>query len=380
MTSATEAEQLSQVTAAIYDAAIAPESWPAALESACAFLKGAGANIFWQDPVRQSAMVFHSWNDDPAYVVLYVDRYLRLNPLFPAATFIEPGVVFAGGDIVPHAEFRQTVFYKEWVEPQGLIDVIGVNLHRFATSTACFSVRRSRAQGIVDAEMRRRTALLAPHVRRAAMIGREIDRQRSTSSQLADMLDAVTAGAFLVDATGRLDFVNEAGRAMLDEGRVLRLWQGLIAATDRGADRALRLAFAASGKDAQALPASEAPSIVLTDPAGGEFLAHVLPLSTGARREAGSGCPATAALFVRRAEVPTVSGIEVAARLYRLTPSETRVLEAAEAAGSVREIAGALGVSSATVKTHLASLFRKTGARRRADLTKMIARYGNPLR
>ncbi len=114
---------------------------------------------------RQSALVFHSWNDDPEFVERYLDFYAKLNPLFPAVTFIEPGVVFSGGDIIPHDEFRKTRFYREWVEPQGYVDVIGVNLHRFSSSAACFSVRRSAAQGVVDEEMRRRTALVAPHVR-----------------------------------------------------------------------------------------------------------------------------------------------------------------------------------------------------------------------
>ncbi len=377
---ATEVEQLSQLVATIYDAALDAETWPAALEAACTFLNGAAANIFWQDPVSQSALVLHAWNDDPDFVALYVERYAKLNPFFPAATFVEPGVVFAGEDIIPHDEFRRTVFYKDWVEPQGLIDVVGVNLHRFSTSAACFSVRRSRAQGVVDGELRRRMELVAPHVRRAVMIGREIDRQRSRSSQLAAVLDSVTAGAFLVDADGRLDFVNEAGAALLEAGHLLRLRDGLLAAVDRQADRALRTAFAASGRVGEPLAGAQAPSIVLTDGGGERFLAHVLPLSSGARRKASLGYSATAALFVRRAEIPVVSGVEAAARLYRLTPSEVRVFQAAGTAGSIRDMAEALGISSATVKTHLASVFRKTGARRRSDLIKEIALHASPLR
>jgi DNA-binding CsgD family transcriptional regulator len=39
----------------------------------------------------------------------------------------------------------------------------------------------------------------------------------------------------------------------------------------------------------------------------------------------------------------------------------------------VRELAKLLGVSQATVKTHLHNLFRKTGAKRQGELVKLVA-------
>ena len=375
----TEIEHLSQVLAAFYDAALDPVSWPEALGAACNFLDGAAANIFWQDPVAQSAMVFHSWNDNPDFIESYLTYYLRLNPFFPAVTFIDPGVVFSGGDVIPHAEFQKTRFFGEWVEPQGFIDVVGVNLYRFSTSAACFSVRRSKAQGVVDDEMRRRMALIAPHVRRAVMIGREIDRQKSMSTKLSAILDSVTAGAFLVDAAGRVDFTNEAGDALLKDGALLKMRDGSLTAVDPAANRALRATLAATAVGNDVSLGLGAPSIVLASQSGERFLAHVLPLSTGARQKASLGYSATAAIFVRRAEIPVVSGVEAVARSHKLTSSEIRVLQAVGTGGSVREIADALGITSATVKTHLASIFRRTGARRRSDLLRQIATHGNPL-
>ena len=47
--------------------------------------------------------------------------------------------------------------------------------------------------------------------------------------------------------------------------------------------------------------------------------------------------------------------------------------------GGVPEVAPVLGVSEPTVKAHLRSIFDKTGARRQADLVKLVAAYVNPL-
>jgi DNA-binding CsgD family transcriptional regulator len=56
-----------------------------------------------------------------------------------------------------------------------------------------------------------------------------------------------------------------------------------------------------------------------------------------------------------------------------------RVLLAIVETGGVRETAEALGISQATVKTHLHRLFAKTDTRRQADLVKLAAGFASPL-
>ncbi len=63
---------------------------------------------------------------------------------------------------------------------------------------------------------------------------------------------------------------------------------------------------------------------------------------------------------------------------YKLTAGEARVLQAVVDHDSVRAMANALGISQITVKTHLRSLFEKTGLRRQAELVKLVASSANP--
>jgi DNA-binding CsgD family transcriptional regulator len=65
--------------------------------------------------------------------------------------------------------------------------------------------------------------------------------------------------------------------------------------------------------------------------------------------------------------------------MYRLTPTELRVLLAIVDVGGVPEVAAALGVAVTTVKTHLGRLFEKTGVARQADLVKLVAGFSTPL-
>ena len=67
-----------------------------------------------------------------------------------------------------------------------------------------------------------------------------------------------------------------------------------------------------------------------------------------------------------------IPAVDAAAQAYGLTLAEKRVLSAVMDSGGVRSVAIALGISEATVKTHLQSIFGKTGARRQIDLVKLV--------
>jgi DNA-binding CsgD family transcriptional regulator len=101
---------------------------------------------------------------------------------------------------------------------------------------------------------------------------------------------------------------------------------------------------------------------------GGEpYLAHVLLLTTGARRSAVDSHSAIAVVFARKAELQLPHPVEVLATTYQLTPTEMRVLMMIVDVGGVAEVARALGTAPSTLKTHLLRIFHKTGATRQAD-------------
>jgi DNA-binding CsgD family transcriptional regulator len=108
---------------------------------------------------------------------------------------------------------------------------------------------------------------------------------------------------------------------------------------------------------------------------GERHVAHVLPLTSGTRRRAGTSYAAVAALFVRKAALDKPSPPEVIAKAYKLTPMELSVLLAIVEVGGVPEIAEALGIAETTVRTHLQQTYYKTGVNRQADLVKHLWRH-----
>jgi DNA-binding CsgD family transcriptional regulator len=218
---------------------------------------------------------------------------------------------------------------------------------------------------------------LVPHVRRAAMIGKLIDATRTEAAALADTLDGLEAGMFLVDSAGRLVHANISGRAMLNDGNVLQANNKLVA-HDTKADEALHdVLLAANSGDAAV--GDKGISVRMAGRDGNQFVTHVLPLNSGARLVAGASYAAVAAVFVQKAGQDHATALQAVAEQYGLTPAEARVLAALMETGGVDDIASSLELSAATVRTHLRHIFEKTSVRRQADLVKLITSQPAPI-
>jgi DNA-binding CsgD family transcriptional regulator/PAS domain-containing protein len=374
-----EAEFLAQLIGQIYDAALDQGLWPGALEQICQFVQGPAAMIYCQDVALRTGKRFHSWGDDPEYTRQYFERYIALNPIVTTQHFSEVGEVKTAHDLIPYDELVETRFYQEWMRPQGYVDNIFANLEKSATSYAAFAVSRDTHSGPADREARRRMRILTPHMRRAVVIGNVIDLYKVEATMLADTLAGVASGVFVVGANACIVFANPAGRDMLGEGTILREAQGALVAVKPQADGALQEVIAAAGRGDAEL-GGRGVAIALADPQSERWLAHVLPLTSGARRQAGITCSAVAAVFVRNASLYTLSSMEILSELYGLTASEVRVLQAVVEIGGVPAVARALGISAATVKTHLHHVFAKTGTVRQADLVKLVAGHASPFK
>ncbi len=231
----------------------------------------------------------------------------------------------AVGDLMPHHAFRETQFFREWVRPQGIVDLVAAVLDRSASQPVVLSIFRHACDGAVDDETRRRMSLVVPHIRRAVLVSRLIDRKTSAAATFTETLDGLRTGICLVDAEGRIIHANNACRAILGAGDFLSGVAGeRIAARDGKTDKILRELFAAT--EARLASGGQGAALPVTAPDGTRYVVHVLPLMSDAPRRATAAGAATAAVFIRKAAIDSPAAPEVIARSYNLTPTELRVL------------------------------------------------------
>ena len=241
-----------------------------------------------------------------------------------------------------------------------------------------FGVFRHERHGLVDDAARRRIHLITPHVRRAVAIGRAFDLKSSQAQTFLTVFDSMSACLFLIDSGCRIVHANAAGYDMLAAENVLRAVSGRIEPYEAKTAQDFREMFDAAGKGDAALGRR---GIAFPIPArdGEKYVAHLLPLTSGARGRTGSSFGAAAILFVQKASPATPAIPEVISKTYGLTSTELRVLLAIAEVGRVSAVAKTFGVSETTIKFHLNNLFEKTGTRRQADLVRLLAGFTMPL-
>ncbi len=372
-------QQLSRLIGDIYDASLDPAQWSAALRKSRAFVGGASAALYSKNAVRKTGrMYFQEGDISREFRQLYIERYAKLDPFSTSHFFAEIEQPIATADVMPYEEFLATRFYKEWVRPQGLVDNVTAALDKSSTSAVLFTIFRHERDGLVDDDTRDRMRLIIPHIRRAVLIGQAIRLQTAEAATFADTLDGISAGMLLVDARGGIVHANASGHAMLAEGSVLRAAGGKLAANNADAEGSLYDVILAAGSGDAAV-GIKGIAVPLQTSEGERYVAHVLPLTSGARRRAGTSYAAVAALFVHKAALDKPAPPEAIAKTFQLTPSELRVLLGIVEVGGAPEVAEALGIAETTVKFHLKHLYEKTGAGRQADLVKLVAGFVNPL-
>jgi DNA-binding CsgD family transcriptional regulator len=371
-------ETFSALIGDIYDASLDPGLWRPVFDKVCVFVNATEAGLILQDNIHKIAQVSLGSTRDPYYRQLYEEKYFRINPMFPTITFFNVETTITIPDIVSRDELCRSKFGKEWLAPQQYVDSVFSIAEKSATGCALFTAIREANHGFFNDEVCRRFALIVPHVRRALLIGKVIDLKRVEAAALADSLDTLASGMFLVDETGRIVHANASAHVIVAEANVLRARDGRLHAVAPEANQTLLDTFVAAANGDAAL-GRKGIAVPLQARSGSRYVANVMPLTGGARRRAGASHAAVAVVFVHKAVLDMPSPPEALAKAFQLTQAELRVLLAIVEIGGVPEVAPVLGIAEATVKAHLRSLYDKTGAKRQADLVKLVAGYTNPL-
>lgn len=361
----------------IYDAALSPGLWPEALDGIRLYL-GAQVGIlssfdaYYADTWGwQQAVGF-----DPYFLQLYKEKYMLMNPWMDLVASLGSGETTYVSAHASYKAITQSAFYLEWLKPQRLLDAAILMIDRTLTAVSIVVVSRAEDQGFFDPKSLERLSVIYPHVRRAAAIGRIIGVAEARAKTLAAAFDGLAAGLFLLDDAGRVVFANRAGVDMLAARAPVDSARGRLEfANGRGAMRPLLEAV--RGTEDRAVRGA---SHSLPDVGGKRYMAHAIGLESARRDALAAEQRATALVLVKEANPATDAAVEEAARRYRLTPREARVLRMVVDAGGIPLAADALNLSPTTVRTHIARIYDKTGARSQGALIKLLNEMENPLR
>jgi DNA-binding CsgD family transcriptional regulator len=187
-------------------------------------------------------------------------------------------------------------------------------------------------------------------------------------SALRALLDALGPALLLVDEGGSPVFINRRAAQIVALRDGLTIGLNGLAADSTKTTRSLRAAIADAASRAHS-PRARSLTLHLTVARRSvhpPWLLSIHPIA--ARNGPGGGTAAYAAISILESDLHTRIDPLSAADYFLLTPRETDVAAQLAAGRNSREAARALHIGIGTVRTHLKSLFEKTGVRSQTAL------------
>lgn len=354
----------------IYDCALDPERWPATLEAITRLLAGSSAVVALHAMRKPGFEIRARWNVEPDYEA-DMRANLPINPFVPLIWYLAEEDAFSTLTLMTEPDLQATQFYRNALRPHGVRDsAIGV-LAKSTSHFGAISIQRSIGQmpfSDLDITL---LARLTPHLRRSMMISELLDARALERDRLSSALDLLAVGIVLAQGDGRIVHANREAQRMFEGAGPLRLANGRLTSRDPLANRELEAAVAGAASGSSLDLPRNGHAVAVRSEEGRELDMWVLPLDGGLRRDIGGDFSASVAIFIREHGASAPVPAELFVRRYGITPAECRVLVLIVQGMTTSEAADSLGVSLVTVKSHLKSLFIKTGTDGQTDLVRL---------
>ncbi|MBS7806670.1 helix-turn-helix transcriptional regulator [Variovorax sp. PCZ-1] len=379
-------ELISSLISDIYDCALQPQEWAKTLARVADTMDAAYVSLTLSTPDFQQAIaVAHSPWDAAQLQRLNQDFALDV----PGLTQLIQGSLDTPGssmDMFDEREFQTSRFYREWVQPQGLRDSSVCKFAQTGDRIGIAAAITSASRDLVQPEEHRFMQLLAPHFRRAAMIGDLLNTQSNTQQSYRHLIDVLSSPVILTDRFGKVHQINAAADALLEKAETLELVNGHLRANENAAASSASthvqhiqslqqaIEMAALG---DATLGHRGIGITLQAPGQTPLIAYVLPLQVSDIRSGFT--QAAVAIFLCSRDTATPVTESLLATLYALTPAEIRVFQHLAQGLSAKEIAKTLHLSESTVVTHTRHLLAKTKTHKQTQLMALAAALTPPV-
>lgn len=345
----------------IYEAAAIPEKWPSVIAGLCALSGSWGGALITVDAAKEMR-----WLATDAYdPVLRLASHQRMQErnVRPARSLarLHAGWL-ADLDVLTPEEHQRDPIYNELLRPHGIGWTAGSVVPLPTGEILVFDINRTLNAEPFDRRTLDRLDALRPHLARSALISLSMGL-RSEQARVST-LAALGLAAASVDAKGRIVASNPLFDSLHDLFRIGA--SDRLTLRDPAANELFRFALANS----------TAPSVAsvrsLPIRADGDrpaYIANVVPV----RREANDLFrAATAVVTLTPVEAPEVPTRHLLHGLFDLTPAEARVAQTLMQGRTLEESAAHLSISPSTVRSHIKSIFAKTGTNRQSELVRLL--------
>lgn len=359
-----------RLVASVYDAALAPELWPGALEVVAEYFSAAGADYSLWNKRNGRVEWLSVAGPMVQYQTDYIKHYHAVDPFNRFATEDRTRRLWQVTKVLPRTLLRGDEWYNDFILKSGLKDLWAIRLYETSTHVVYFELHRGVGGVPLAAEGRPDLMKLLEPLTKAARLRIELRKagldHRARLGRQA--LEYLSTGVIIVDRDGRAIDLNQAAERVLrrQDGLVLR--HGKLRTLGEDEDTKLRSSFAAAAAD-EKRAAAVAHLLITRRSHRSPYTLSVAPLATTGATYVDS----LVAVFVADPEALAISDAELMA-LFGWSPTETRLVVALMAGKSLPDVAVEFGSSISAVGRQFRSILKKTGVTSHGDLLRAV--YG----
>lgn len=363
----------------IYEAAVDTDRWLDVARSLSTALDGRAITIWLKLPNADGRSEFYrhpAVDLPPEIFAKYWQRGLpwgsQVSDTGPANETTKRFVAFES--VFPNDKLAATDYYKEWMAPQGLAPASPV-VHTFSfegrVPTAAVCVFQRVDSGPFEPAHFEFLDRLVPHLARAHCILDQMRAMRREHDVLREVIDRIPTGIMLVDETGRVATLNDSALLSIENQEGMRIEDGRLVLDDPDTNLWLaRTVEEARDPRLRSGTRSERPMNGHRSATNGRIPVVVTPLLSPASR---SSQPDTVAMiFVGSPKLAHGTSMHLLRNLYGLTRAEAEITQLIADGMSLEEAAERRAVTLNTARSQLKRVFSKTGARRQADLVRIV--------
>jgi DNA-binding CsgD family transcriptional regulator len=354
---------------AIYDAATSFDRWPAALERIGEMFGASYVGLIDRNLNTMEGRAI-AIGIDLASQREYFDMWSTHDVLRQWTLAYRAGAVQTDRDILPRTELLRSDYYNGFMKPRDMHAVLRFTLAVEPGFRKIISMTRPISLGDYNTRDVARSELLMPHLLRAASVSRRLEESKLMLTSVSGVLERSATGVLLLDRDGRVVFANRAACAMARAPDGFVLQEGRIEVLHHECDASLqRLIAGATGR----LDRADAPrggAMRIPRKSGKpDYTVVAAPL---ARESSLLESGPVAFLLIGDAESASARPRSMLSELFGLSAAEVRLAERLMLGESPEEAAVSLDIKVSTARWHLASLYRKTGTRRQAQLVRLL--------
>ncbi|MGJ8687563.1 MAG: helix-turn-helix transcriptional regulator [Spongiibacteraceae bacterium] len=353
--------------ATIYQGPLEEEPWQQFLSLLSEQMKAESVTLVLNPPSESGRGLLRVVGGRVEGIAKYQERLFAMDPFLS----LRHGEVKSLLEIISREEWLESELYKVCMKPAGLFDTLGVDISLPGEMEAGLRVARGLKSEEFSVEDRELLYAIVPHLERALRLHVRLNKIESERALYAGAVESLSLATIILDDKGRVLTCNKMAENLISREPEVRLEGGQLSLGDQATTKKLqRLIQNIIDHRNSKEPAVIEAMRVSRDGDFADLGVIARPVPSGEWSQ-GESVP-TVAVFISDSEYGAEAPVEIIIQLFGFTPTEAQLALLLADGLSLDESSEALGMSRNTARTHLRSIFAKTGVSRQTLLVRLI--------